>query len=391
MNAVESFSMRAAFVTSLALLSLVTGCSSSKQFYCLVLFGDSITNSGNTYYPETCPPSVVSSTIAPMCEWSGQLTLEMQVPTNNLGQSGDQSEDMTLKVYKNYTPQRSNNPTTAILIGQNDERICGDTAGCLGNFSTSMMAALTWITVPPGSNKIYAQHASNNGCAADNTVGIGLAMKCESAGNSITIALPTTTNNQPVYVAWLGQDDNSGEATLAIDGITVESLHASSTYGHVIYTNNESTTTVWGRRYVVVSPGTHTIEFTVTSTSGFFEPIWVGTPDYSTVNTLGSPRVFVGDPIYEANGGDVQNTTDFTNTLDDLIAQLYSDGLQVIHVPTHDFVVPSTDMSGADTTTPDGILCIGNAQYVGWYGQHPNNCGFWHIRQAFESRILPAQ
>jgi hypothetical protein len=156
-------------------------------------------------------------------------------------------------------------------------------------FNKAHLAVLTRLLIPANTTIIASSGSiAQNGGWTLNTTRIGtLAPTLESHTNDATLTVPITTTGGPIVVWYEQLDGNSGEATLTIDGNTVDTLNSGNpgTAGKCICTHNVihgigTTQTPLAARYTGYAAGTHDLVFTVTGATGTgmgFSFIGVGT------------------------------------------------------------------------------------------------------------------
>ena len=341
-------------------------------------------------------------------DYVSKIAKVLGISPTNLGQSGYTSEEWTrFEIFPSLNPTPSNNPLVTALILHNDLHWCAsdgnannvgnssNTPGCLSNAYMSMMSGLTWATIPINAKVLGNAPSSTSGTWAADTSINQYGVSSSSQGASEGYSFTTTNPSEPLYIWYGGTDGDGGTGTVAIDGSQAATIATASTSGQCICTIGQHNTTVWGQRIVVPSAGSHTLTVAVTSSSGTVHWVGFGLPPQGAPAEVGSPAIFVGDPIYENGYNDQAATNSFTSQLDTEIALLHGDGLLVGHIPTQSYLNVAVDMSGSNTTVPNGMgdenagtTC--SAVTSGNVGQHPNICGHQHIADAFLGTIQPS-
>jgi hypothetical protein len=359
--------------------------------------GDSIT-AGTGASCLTCGGSLDTANI-----YVAKIGYKLGITPTNLGVSGYQAADWVRNViFPDLNPTPSNNPLVTALMLHNDAHWCpsanaGPTAGCLANAESSMLAGLTWATIPI-TEKILANAATSctSGWSSDASV-IPSGYASSTIASSCTYSFSTTKPNQAIYIWYRGQDSNTGTASISIDGGSITDTIASApTSGQCICTIGSGTQTVWAKRYVIVSVGSHTLIDTITSGgAGNISFLGIGISPATLPPTIGPPSIFVGSPIYENGFNDEASTDAFTAQLASQVSLLTSDGLLIGYTNTNQYMNNAVDMSGSNVSVPlgmgdnnSGTLCSGTENTT--TGQHPNACGHGHIADMFLGMIQPA-
>ena len=157
----------------------------------------------------------------------------------------------------------------------------------------------------------------------------------------------------------------AGAATVSIDGVSVTTLSAEVTTGQAIDTKNGTSDTIFLAMIPLGEEGEHTITLT-TTTAGFFSLQWAGVSSGSYAQVAGAPRVLIGQ--ITSTGSTTLNMTvnQYNAQLQQLIAALTGEGLNIQIVPTANVLTPGTDFS-------DEL--------------HPNDAGHLVLAQTFAASL----
>jgi hypothetical protein len=326
--------------------------------------------------------------------FGGLLSQAFGSPSYSYPQGGDEAKDLTLKVHNDINPLPYGNPINVEMIGTNEASYCTPQATCVAQYQSSLTSALAWGTIPI-NGKVLGQAMTTTGtCAANNTSPLhsGQAETCTANGATFTFTLTTAKANQGVYIAWYGKDGDGGTATIT-DSLGNVSDTLTTQGPGTISTVNGNTTTIWGKRYVVATPGTDTFTVTLTSAtsaSNTFTMVWAGTNPgagsfFNGKPLPGAPRFLAVDPIYSQGGTNSAYIDAEIAVLRPLVAAMQSDGLLVAEVQSHNYVNTTTDMSGTVVTDALGRSCPAS----GSPGLHPNDCGHKDLASAVLALAQP--
>jgi lysophospholipase L1-like esterase len=190
------------------------------------------------------------------------------------------------------------------------------------------------------------------------------------AGSGATATSPSiTTFGSPILVAWGASDAGGGIATLTIDGTAVDTLTSSGFNGQTIVTQNGTTRSLFLKAYPV-SAGTHTVRVTTTNASTF-EIAWASAiplPFTAAHTPISPPRVYVSGVLKQKNDAISAITAAYDGIVRSVVTTFAGYGLNVVYVPSRNFVDAAAEMSDA---------------------VHPNDTGHKHLRDAFEAAIQP--
>lgn len=319
--------------------------------------GDSITYGVGLADPSTHYPNLFAAnygfTLANY-GYSGSVAcdiLPFQILTNGVG------------------PTQSTAPLSSLLIGTNDVDY-HPPQPYLPIFTTCHEAALTWLAIPreykvlpgdPAATVLSGTWTSNPG-----TFDLTTYATLFNSSSSGTARFSVTSAGAPLYLWYLMGDNLSGSFALTLDGIptgTVYSTHPATPIASIIAVNSSSIGYALLR--LPVSAGPHTLDISVQSgTVGILGAATAPSPGLSSVH----PTVLVGDvpnqlpPNPQASPSVIAQ---YTQSIQQEIALLHSDGLDLRSVPTQQFLL-GTSAEMSDTV-------------------HPNALGDVHLATAFES------
>jgi len=241
-------------------------------------------------------------------------------------------------------------PLVTLMDGTNDVIFRSTIPSYRTDFNACQKASIAWAAVPSAS-RIQAQNCTQAGTwVADSTYqGIGV----QSTTNASTLTCSVSTFNGPIYVWYRIIIGNGGTFTYNLDGSGAVSVNAFPVSAVVTFPRG-STKGVGVLRIPASANATHSIVFTVTSSTGAgnIVPIMaVGTPPSSS---LAAPRVFVaGMPFLGSEADPSVSAGYYADTLAN--QQLFAgDGLNVNFVDTRSLINGTTDLADGVHPTPAG-------------------------------------
>lgn len=289
----------------------------------------------------------------------------------NYGKGGAMVADVAnIYVFPLINPQRTYNPLVTCMIGTNEST--GKGAGAYEAVYINIYEAVgTWLTIPQDFKVFAAPSGVTTGTwAADNTYISGMAL--ESTTNNSTVTIPIATSGGPIYAWYRVIDGNGGTFTYALNGGATTAVNAFTT--PAINTADGTTQAVGLIRIPNVAPGSNSVKFTVTSTTGagnIVSILGLGTVPYYTEPFYLPPRLFMAGCPPEA--GNTNNAASVAYNNDAMIVAntLAGDGLPVYFVNVRAYLNPFIDFYQSGAPAP----------------QHPTNTGHSHLRDAFEATI----
>ena len=167
----------------------------------------------------------------------------------------------------------------------------------------------------------------------------GIATK--AAGASLSFNVTQAVSGRSLLVAYrvFDEGEGAGAATVSIDGVTATTLSAEVTTGQAIDTKNGTTDTIFLAMIPLGEQGEHAITIT-TTTPGVFSLQWAGVSSGSYAEVAGAPRVLIGQ--ITSTGSATLNLTvnQYNAQLQQLIAALAGEGLNIQIVPTANVLQP---------------------------------------------------
>ncbi len=259
---------------------------------------------------------------------------------------GDQAADTAMLVYRHSSPTTASVQTAAMMTGTNDVWLCGPTVDCTTNYTEELSAGLAWLAMPE-TDKVFAQQSAvrTGVWTNDDTVRAGLGLSSEVAGSSVTIPVRQSVAGRRVYVAWRASDGSAANATIAIDGVVVDTVYGCGNQGSPIRTQNGGTTTVLLRAYALGAVGPHQLVITVQPdvlSDDAFTLLWAGVASGNYVQT-GVPHLIAGGIPAENFGLRPDLTSLYDGLVRSVVTQLQGDGLYVQFAATHDVLVAYSD------------------------------------------------
>ena len=288
-------------------------------------FGDSITGGWGSSAPQFAYASLLDTAIAS--------------PSENWARAGDQAADMArLWVSQDATPSLGSSQLYTVLIGTNDANSCGGSDGCISNWRQSLAASLAWLAVPAADKVLGNSIAEQSGSWSPDLKN-GIATK--AAGASLSFNVTQAVSGRSLLVAYrvFDEGEGAGAATVSIDGVTATTLSAEVTTGQAIDTKNGTTDTIFLAMIPLGEQGEHAITIT-TTTPGVFSLQWAGVSSGSYAEVAGAPRVLIGQ--ITSTGSATLNLTvnQYNAQLQQLIAALAGEGLNIQIVPTANVLQP---------------------------------------------------
>ena len=293
-------------------------------------FGDSITAGWGSSAPQFAYASLLDTAIAS--------------PNENWSRAGDQAADMArLWVYPNATPSRGSSQLYTVLIGTNDANSCGGSDGCIANWRQSLAASLAWLAVPASDKVLGNSIAQQTGGqqSGEWTPDLTNGIATSAAGASLSFNVRQAVSGRSLLVAYRVIDAGAGggAATVSIDGVPVTTLSAAVTTGQAIDTKNGTTDTIFLATIPLGEEGEHIVTLT-TTTAGFFSLQWAGVSSGNYAQTAGAPRVLIGQITSTGSAALNLIVNQYNVQLQQLIAALAGEGLNIQIVPTANVLQP---------------------------------------------------
>lgn len=308
-------------------------------------------------------------------------------PSQNFGQSGITSPQVTEIAFQNFGPSPTIPSVTFTDSGANDGDLdtCGGTttSGCALNYKLSTEARYAFVSIPYQS-RIFASNATATGTWSVDTNPVIFAnpllaspgSPLISSANSSTLNFSIPSSSSPVVgLTYFVTNGQTGTFTVSVDGtLQTDACSGTTTFssGPCSAVALVQTTTTFFRQEFSVTPGTtHTIVVTQTSS----QPVDVVSADWVAAAT-NTNVVFAMGP----NAGFGNATTYETLTLA-VATQLHADGLPIYYASQINGapgVNDTTDVSQTATATCSGSLVA----------SHPNSCGYANMAQTLDNVAL---
>jgi arginine exporter protein ArgO len=298
----------------------------------------------------------------------------------NDASSGDESEDMNVKVFTHENPTATNNPIQTTLIGTNDVLVVGSTTGYLTSFAQVQAATHAWLALA-STDKIAGSTASVTGtCSNDTTYPTITGEQCTSSGSTVTWSNVVSPNGI-IYLWYRAFEVSLGTATCTVDSSpAIDTLTSSATLtgkaivglpsGHSIHDDVQLARFAG---YSTTSP--HTVVCIGTNP---FSYLGLGLPPATWYPGLYSPKVAMGGVVYQEDDTSSALTAAYNNQSASIAAMLSSDNLNVIWFNPRLYVDAVCDMG-----TPRTIGCPeSNSPPV-----HPSNVGHRQLANGFETTL----
>jgi hypothetical protein len=330
----------------------------------LFTYGDSITN--NVGSSGTCNNGATSCGYASLLNYAA-----MSNSGTNKGRSGSFACDVVwLDLFPTSNPGPDFQPFFTEMIGTNDANNRG--VGTYENiYKGCHQAGLSWLAIPTTSKTLAQQCTAAGGFANDSTLGTGVASVASTNGATLTCSLTTTASN-PIYIWYKVQDSNGGTFTYNIDGSGAVALTTATT---PVINAAGGPNGVFLQRVTGISAGTHSIVFTVTSsTSGSNTVTIAGVGTVPSTPYFGGPLVFsAGVPRQQNDALSAATAAYNTDALAD-VNLLAGDGLNIKFVDIRKYLC--TTQSGGICLGPTGVADMSDTL-------HPNNLGHSELYGAF--------
>lgn len=320
-------------------------------------YGDSITNQS----------SCNSHGVNQFC-YPNRIDNAFNIPASavhNYSIGGDMACDVApLQILVNDIPTiAQQEPLRTLLIGSNDapNKVA---ATYEPTFNACYLGVLSYLTVPSqnkvtGGSVFSGAHYTGT-CASDTTYSDATGIDCTANGSTATFTI--TTTGGPIYIWPRAIDSDTGTWTYSVDGGTA--VAETTALNPSISTINGGTQSMAFIRVTGLSAGSHTVVFTMTSSTGNMAILAVGTPANSYFADL--PYLVVGDTPYQLNGNQTSLITPYVGFEHTDISLLQGDGLNISLAPVNSFLLATT----AANDMYDNI--------------HPNAEGMGEVAAAFE-------
>ena len=295
--------------------------------------------------------------------------------TNN-SVPGDTATDMSWHIFAVTNPTDTGNALVTGMIGANDA-ISYDVAA-VPVFRKAQYASATWATLS-SSNKVLAgaSAVAKTGTWSNAWVFyFAPGQQSSTVGNTLSYACQVGTSG--VFYVWYGMDGSSDSFTVSIDGALATDTVGGSSTVTTSWLPDKAThqgSSAGAARYVT-TPGSHNCAVTVSS--GTVTIFGFGFPPSIPYKNLTAPKYFLSGPSKMGNGAYLTQLTAMNAASQAMSQQLVADGLNVSFVDSFDAVDPILDFATTATATCPAATHA---------PVHPNECGYVHIAQAFESVI----
>lgn len=317
----------------------------------------------------------------------GLIAADVASPYHNLGASGVTVPTINKQIFTSFQHDPRNISVAIVNGGENDNTLCsGGTTGTCGiSYSEISNAGMAWIAIPM-TNRILASAATAAGtwtAQSDTfqptiTTTYGTSRKSSISGSTLTFNVPSS-NATKIGVTFNVVAAQTGTFTVSIDGSLVTDVcSASTTFTSAPCSANPtvSTYTFYRQEYTVTAGTTHTVIITMTNSAN----AEITSIDWNATGGVNNGVLKVGVPSNWAT-----NNFALWNTIDGNVATtLAADGFNTYYVDLvsgNPGVNNALDFSASATTT-----CPATTTTAG--GNHPNDCGHYHIYQTIENTAI---
>lgn len=369
----------------------VTGCPSSSGS----VTSSSTINAANT---QTLADSIVTSNLFGLTTFGDSLTCGLGVTgtqqyvvilandmnialsaINNQCVAGDDAGDQTWHIFSTINPGDTSNPITTTMIGTNDLDLLDQPS-----FTKFQYAGNAWGALS-STNKILAGNAAVTATGtwtADTTFANAHGLTSSTATN--TLSYPAQIGPTAVFYVWYKMTSSGGSFTQAVDGSpATDTVSGGTTISTAWGTGGpiHQTSSVGLARFVTTR-GAHTLLTTVAS--GSVTILGYGFAPVIRYRGSNGPRVMMAGVVPQQNNADGSNVAAYNTISLNVSKRLVADGLDIPFVDVNNGVDYGLDF---DTSATQNCLAATSPPF------HPNNCGYLHIAQAFESLIgsMPMQ
>lgn len=228
--------------------------------------------------------------------------------------------------------------------------------------NTCRLGGLTWITVP-NRNRTYAQQGTPTGSWINSTTTYAVNTGLQDYTNGDTLSMTMTTNGGPLYL-WYGlTQNNGGTFQWTLDSTTTGSVAVQGQNAFTFPASN-SNITLGATRIPVTTPGSHTLNLAITSTTttgNNINIIGMGTPPDLSYHGS-TPRVVLGGQVLPStNGPQPAAVIAFNNDQMIQANQLFTDGLSVNFAPVQKYLTGSNDYDYLIELTQSGAAHVAEA------------------------------
>jgi hypothetical protein len=238
-------------------------------------------------------------------------------------------------------PTLGSNTDYTIMVGTNEAYHSG-TGAYEANYHLCHQAELSWLAVPSQFKTMGTACTETGSWTTENTYFTGSNVLSSTNGSTLTCSI--TTYGGPVYAWYELQDGIGGTATWILDSTTNGSFASETTPAINIQVLHSGAGN--GLIRIPTSAGTHSIQFTVTSSSGgsnWVSIVGVGTP--APYNYPNAPSVFSAGVPHLVGASSSLDPAAIQYNSDSLAdaTLLRGDGLPIYFVPIQNYINTSTD------------------------------------------------
>lgn len=294
----------------------------------------------------------------------GRIGTYLGITPINSSVSGDQTADQAVYVY-GTTISNNTYQLSTLQLGSNDVAVYTSTDQ-KANFKAIHYALETYLAIPD-INKIKGQGSSvpTYGGTWANSSLYGGSIGKVSATNGSTATF--SVNGTVAYIGYTMEDGNTGTASYTVDGGAPVAFNCYGQAGSTVLTSHGQAYAPALLRITGLSAGSHTIVITVTSATAAGNKVYF---DWAAGNgnlypNAGKPTVLIANIPQRFN----QSTLPlYSAIVEDNVANLIADGINVKLVPIQDVLNQSTNENPA-------------------FGSHPNDLGYAVIYNVYRSVI----
>lgn len=278
--------------------------------------------------------------------------------------------------------------------GVNDANTCGNTTGCLNNFTMEQTAAIAW-TLMPKANVQMASTATITSFTPSATLPlqpnvVGSAESSQTVGGHLnwTVANATATR---IGVYWLASTvGTASQFTFSIDG-TAQTFTCTGTTtftsqgcnGQAISNTNF---TVFRQDFAVTPSSSHAVVLTVTAAGTGLDTVNIlaidSNPQTSSMAT--QPLMIQMGVLRQNADANAATTLAFDNASAAVVTALAAENLQVVRADLRNGIPgvnATTDMAATSAT------CLSSGANT---PLHPNDCGYQDQASTVENAALAA-
>lgn len=216
------------------------------------------------------------------------------------------------------------------------------------NFIQCTTASVSYLAIPDTA-KITAQSCSQTGTWVTEPILPAPNWSVSSTTNGSTLTCSITTQGKPLFIWYMVFDGDAGTFTYAVDGgmaVSVNSFPANA--------NTHSTKAMYVIRLTGISAATHSIVFTVTSsTSASNKVLFFGMGSPPSAAYADKMATMVSGVLRQENDTKAADTAAYNADAAGVVTQLAGDGMPVYFADVRSYLTTPTSTYMFDTLHPN--------------------------------------